>query len=113
MAVVAAATDAVVFGARQDQLIVRTGAECPWNRGEETRPAGAALVFHIRGKEGQVAADANEYTRPLFVVQRARAGGLGTFLAQHVELRRVQTLAPLFFRQFEWLGGRRQFGAVG
>lgn len=81
VAVVAAATDTMIFAARQDQLVIRFVGECAGYRGEETRPAGAALVFHVGGKERQVAADANKYTGPLFVVQRARAGGLGTFLA--------------------------------
>ena len=101
MAMVAAATDAVVFGARQNQLIICARTEYPGNGGKKTRPTGAALVFHFGGKERQVAADAGEDTRPLFIVQWTRAGTFGAFLAQYSELHGIQSLAPLVFRYLE------------
>ena len=51
MAVVAAAADAMVFGARQDQFVIRGGSEHVWNRREKARPASAALIFHLGGKK--------------------------------------------------------------
>ena len=97
MAVVAAAADAVIFGAGQNELVISSGAEYPRDRRKETRPTGAALIFHLGGKRRQIASDTHEDAGTFFIVQRARAGPLGAFLAQHIELRRVQTLAPFFF----------------
>ena len=81
--------DAVIFGARQDQLVISPGTEHAWNRREETRPAGAALVFHCRGKERQSASRTNEYTRTILAVQRAGAGTFGPLFAQDLKLRGI------------------------
>jgi hypothetical protein len=50
VAMVAAAADAVVFGAREDQLVISAGAKHAWNRRKKARPACAALIFHVGGK---------------------------------------------------------------
>ena len=71
MAVVAAAANAMILCARQDQLKIRAGAEDSWNDREKARPPGAALVFHLRRKQGQIAAGAGEDSRPFLIVQRA------------------------------------------
>src|SRR5262245_11019700 len=113
VAVMAAAADTVIFGARENQLVIRFVGEHTGNRDEKTRPSSAAFVLHVGCKERQIATDANEYTWPLFVIQKARAGGFSPFLAQHIELRGIKPLAPLLFRQLERFGGQRYFHAVG
>src|SRR2546428_6515235 len=85
MAVVPAAADAVVLGARVDQEEVLLRLEGPRDAGEEARPAGARLVLHFRGEQGQAAAGAGEHAGAFLLVERARAAALGAFLAQHPE----------------------------
>src|SRR5262249_58215275 len=68
VAVMAAAADTVIFGARENQLVIRFVGEHIGNRGEKTRPSSAAFVLHFGSKERQIATDANEYTWPLFVI---------------------------------------------
>src|SRR5208282_1527341 len=86
VAVMAAAFDAVVFGARENQFEVSFGDECVWYRLENTWPTGAAVEFHHRGKQRQGAAGAKKYTGPFFVVERTRERAFGIFLAQHCVL---------------------------
>src|SRR2546426_9350253 len=115
MAVVPAAADAVVLGARVDQEVVLLRLEGPRDAGEEARPAGARLVLHFRGEERQAAAGAGEHAGAFLLVERARAGALGAFLAQHAERVGGQALAPLVLRQLERLakGGPRRAGRQG
>src|ERR1700741_4658502 len=44
--VVATTPDAMIFGARIDQLVIDGGAEYFGNGSEEARPAGAAVELH-------------------------------------------------------------------
>lgn len=113
MSMMAGAADAMVFGARQDQEVIRFGAEDAGDRGKKARPASAAVVFHLGGKQRQIAAGADKHAGAFFVIQGARPGTFGSFLAQHMELRRTEALAPLFLRQLEWLGRRGRLDAVG
>src|SRR4051812_6001282 len=113
MSVVPAAARAVVFGARVDEVEVLLHLEGARDGGEEARPAGARLEFHLGGEEGQAAAGADEYARSLFVVERAGARTLGIFFTQHAIGLRRQALTPLFLRQLERLGGRGHWGAGG
>ena len=112
MALVAAAADAVVLGARIDQLEVALGAERAGNQREKARPAGAALVLHRRGEERQAAADADEHAGTLLAIQRARARALGPFIAEHVVLLRGKDLPPLVVRALERLGRERHVRAL-
>src|SRR5262249_48220788 len=84
--VVTAAADAVVFGTRQDQLVIRACGECAGNGREETWPASAAFVFHLRGEDRQITASTDENAGPLFIVQRTRTGPFGAFVSQNLEL---------------------------
>src|SRR5262245_47997533 len=68
---VTTAAHTVVLRAWPDQLKVALDGERVGYRGEETRPARAAIKLHRRGKERQTAAGTDEYTRPLLVVQWA------------------------------------------
>src|SRR2546428_13129146 len=95
MAVVPAAADAVVLGARVDQEEVLLHLEGARDAGEEARPAGARLVLHFRGEERQAAAGADEHPGAFFLVERARAGALGAFLAQHAEAFGGEGVWPL------------------
>src|ERR671912_769416 len=113
MTMMSAATDAVILGARQDQLIIGAGAEHAWNRREKTRPAGAAFVFHRRCKERQSTSRASENTWTFFTVQRAGARSFGPLFAQNLKLRGVQTPAPLVFGELERLGRCRRFEVLG
>src|SRR4029434_6961060 len=74
MAVVAAAADAVIFGAGQNELVISSGAEYPRDRRKETTPTGVALIFHLGGKKRQIASNTHEDAATFFIVQRARAG---------------------------------------
>src|ERR1700716_4183571 len=60
----------------------------------ETRPAGAALEFGLRGEQRQVAAGAGEDALAVFLEQRARTRALGALLAQDLILLRRQLRAP-------------------
>src|SRR5258706_3521192 len=113
MPMMPATPDAVVSSARIDQLIVLLRLERAGDGGEEARPAGARLELHLGGVERQATAGAGEDTRPLLVVQRARPGTLGAFLAHDVERLGRQALAPLVLRQLQRLVRRRYVRARG
>src|SRR2546428_12812752 len=98
MAVVPAAADAVVLGARVDQEEVLLRLEGPRDAGEEARPAGARLVLHFRGEQGQVAAGAGEHAGAFLLVERARADAPCAFLAQHAERVGRQAPSPALLR---------------
>ena len=97
MAMVAAATRTVIFGAWQNQFEIRAGLKGAWNARKKARPACAAVVFHLGGEERQAAARAGVNSRALLAIQRARAGRLRALLTQNVEFIRRQSLAPLLF----------------
>src|SRR6185369_1682396 len=107
MAVVAAAARAVIFQPRVDQEEVLLLLERARDGGEEARPAGAGVEFHLRGEQRQPAARAGEHARALLLVEGARAGALGAFFAQHLERLGRQALAPFVLRQLERLARRR------
>src|SRR5271169_3704040 len=85
---------AMVFGARNDQLEILLRGKAAGNQGEEARPPGAAVEFHLRAKKGQRAAGADKHPGSLLIVERARERALGAFLAQHVVLCWRQKLFP-------------------
>src|SRR6185503_5203174 len=95
MAMMAAAARAMILGARQNKFVICAGFERCRDRREKARPAGAAFVFHVRGKDRQAAAGAGKNSRALLAIERARTGRLGALLAQNVELIWLQTFAPL------------------
>src|SRR6185503_12506393 len=109
--VVAAAALAVVLGARVDQVEVLLHVERAGDGGEEARPAGAGLEFHLGSKHRQAATGAGVDAGPLLVVERAGAGALGAFLAHHVVGLGRQALLPLLLRKLERLARRGNGGA--
>ncbi len=106
MAVVPAAARAVVLGARIDQEVILLRLERARDAGEEARPAGSGLVLHGRSEQGQPAAQAGEHAGALLVVERARAGALGAFVAQHLVGLGRQALLPLLLGELERLARR-------
>ena len=106
----AAAAAAMHFGARHAERRVLGFADGIVERLPEARPAGAALVFGVRGEQRQVAAGAGEDALALFLQQRARTRPLGAVLAQDLILLRRQLRAPFGVGLFdlEFLGGLRR-----
>src|SRR6056300_1384672 len=96
MPLVADATRAVVFGARQHQSPVAFGADMGVDGLVKTRPAGAAVELGLRAKQRQVAGGTNIGAVTLFIVQRAAPGTLGGFFEQNLVLILIEQLAPLF-----------------
>src|SRR5690606_25217920 len=72
----------------------------------ERRPARAAVIFRLRGKNRQVAGRTVIRARTLFVIQRAGERLFGPLLAQHPILRLCQDLAPFVLgaRDLEYPG---------
>src|SRR5260221_4433129 len=112
VAVMPAAAHAVVFGALHEELAVGRGPEYAGYRSEKAGPSGAAVEFHRRGEKREAAPRADEHTRALFAVERARPGALGAFVAQHVVGRGRQPLLPFGVRELERLGARFDVRAI-
>jgi hypothetical protein len=66
--VMTAAADAVIFGAGENKFVVRARTEHAWNRRKKAWPTCAALIFHLGGKQRQVASETDEDTGTLFGV---------------------------------------------
>src|SRR5882724_3650751 len=109
VAEMAAAAAAVNFGAQHAEGAVLGLADGIVDRLIETRPAGPALEFRLRGEQWQVAAGAGEDALAVLFQKRARARALGAFLAQDVILLRRQLRAPFSVGLFdlEFLCGLR------
>ena len=105
MPLVSSAAYAVIFGARQDHFEIALGVDRARFRIEETRPAGAALVFRRAVEQRLKAGGADEGAGALFVVEFARSGAFRTFLEQHVVARRRKQVFPFRF-WFDRLGHR-------
>src|SRR5262249_35804152 len=105
---VSAAAAAMHLGACHEIALVGRGADRVRQRLIETRPAGTALEFRVRGEQRQIAARAGEDAFALLVVERARARALGAAAAQTVVLRRREDAAPLLVAllDLEWAGHR-------
>src|SRR6201986_4156411 len=74
-----AAAAAVNFAAQHAEGAVLMLADRVLQRLIETRPAGAAFEFGLRGEQRQVAAGASEDTLAMLVEQRAGKRALGAF----------------------------------
>src|SRR5262249_14129085 len=94
VAEVAAAAAAMHFGAGHAEGAVLGGADRILQRLVEARPASAALELGVGGEQRQVAAGAGENALAMLLQERARAGALGTLLAQDLVLLRRQLRAP-------------------
>src|SRR6267143_4590618 len=114
----AAAAAAVDFGPQHPEGAVFGLADGIVERLIETRPAGAALEFRLRGEQRQVAAGAGEDALAMLLEQRARPRTLGALLAQDFILLRRQLRAPFRIGLFDLellrgVGGRRPQPAEG
>lgn len=95
VALMAAATGAVVLGARIEETGILAGLYMIGDDAEEAGPASAAIVFHRRGEEWQLTGGTGECALAFFEVERATLGGFGPLFAEDVVLLRRQQLAPL------------------
>src|ERR1700733_5940274 len=95
MAEMAAAAAAMHFGADHAIGAVGRGFDRACFRIVETRPAGAAVEFFLRGEQFLLAAGAIKRAGALFVIERARARPLGAVLAHDMELLRRENFVPL------------------
>ena len=82
VALVAAASSAVVLGAREEELVVGFCSGASFDGLGEARPAGAAIVFVPAIEQWQVAGRAEVHARSLLVVQFAGESPLGIFVEQ-------------------------------
>src|ERR1700691_2129145 len=90
-----AAAAAMHFGAHHAVGAVGRGLHRPGLRIVETRPAGAALEFLLRGKQRLIAAGAVKGAGPFLVIERAATRRLGAVRPHDLELFRREELAPL------------------
>lgn len=95
VALVPEATRAMIFRPRCEQQEVLLRPDVRLVHAEETRPAGSGIELPLRAEELKLASGANERPAPMFVVERARAGAFGGFLAQHPERQRFKPRTPL------------------
>src|SRR5690606_37606588 len=119
MALVAAAAPAMVFGARDRELVVDGGIESALDRGIEARPAGSALVLGVGSEQRRATAGADEQAAALLVVQLAAAGPLGGFFPQDPIAVGRQQLRPFlraaldaFVRIPEHLARGKEFARI-
>ncbi len=96
MSEMAPASAAMHFGAGHEMAAVNRGRDRPVLRLEEARPPGPALILRGRVEELLAAAGARERPLALLLVERARAGALGSVLPEHLKLLRRELLLPLF-----------------
>ena len=85
VALVAAASSAVVLGEREEELVVGFCSGASFDGLGEARPAGAAIVFVPALEQWQVAGRAEVHARSLLVVQFAGESPLGIFVEQYLE----------------------------
>src|SRR5712691_5743391 len=106
VAEVASAAPAVGLRARHEEAPIGGGADRPVDRRPKARPAGAAVELRGRLEQRQVAPGAGECATRVLLVQGARAGGLGSVLAEHPVLLGRQRRPPLGvgLRDLERLG---------
>src|SRR4051812_21774828 len=95
VAEVAATATAVYSRAGHAEGFVLGGADGVLDRRPETRPAGPAVVFGIRGKQVERTAGAGERALALLMQQRTGERALSPGPAQDCELIGGQQLAPL------------------
>ena len=84
MALVSAATHAVVLGTRVNQLVVGGRTQCIGQVLKEARPARTTFVFVGCVEQGKVAGRTDVCARSLLRIQVACPGTLGAVLEQHV-----------------------------
>src|SRR3974390_1001640 len=106
------AAPAMYFGARHEERTIGRVFHRVRQRCIEARPAGAALELGVGREQREVAAGTGKNAPVLFVVERARAGALGTGLAQHQLLAGGEALTPLDVGEFapvDRFGRRHRF----
>jgi len=95
VAEMAAAAAAMHLGADHAVVPVSGALDRARFRIIETRPAGAALEFLLRGEQFLLAAGAEERPGSFLVIERAATGPFGAVLAHDVKLLGREDLAPL------------------
>src|SRR6185437_1962794 len=95
VAEMAAAAAAMHFRARHEQAVVGRALDRARLRIVETRPAGAALEFLLRGEQRLLAAGTIKRAGALLVIERAAARPFGAVFAHDVELLGREDLTPL------------------
>ena len=104
----------MIFRPRREEQQVLLGTYVRLVHAEETRPAGARIELPIGAEQLKLASGANESSAPALVVERARAGALGGFLAQHAERHRFKSLTPLRLGEpTDWIVGVARFVGGG
>ena len=101
VALMTTASRAVILRTRQNQLEVPLEPEAPLDRGEKTRPTGAAIVFARRGEQREMTRGAHECPLAILVGQRAGARRLRGVPEQHGDCVIWQEGAPLLKRLVE------------
>ena len=71
MSLMTSASGAVVFGAGPNQLEIKFCFKPPINACEEARPPGAAVVFHLRTEQRQLAAGTDKGAFLFVLIKRA------------------------------------------
>ena len=99
MALMAAATPAVIFSAGNQQPKVLAGRDGVGQGLPKTGPAGAAVEFGCGGKQRQLAAAAQILTGALLLVEGTAEGSLSAMLAQHLKSGWGQSLFPSGFTE--------------
>ena len=100
----------MIFRARREQQHVLLRTYVRLDDAEETRPADAGIELPLGTEQLKLASGANESPAPMLVVERARAGALGSLLAQHAECLRFKSRTPLRLREpTNWIVGVARF----
>jgi hypothetical protein len=105
MALMAAASGAMIFSPWKEQLEVAFGFNVAGYHIVETGPSGSAVIFVFRWKQSQFACGAHINTAASFMIQRAAEWPLGPLFSKYVILLRGQQLFPLRVRPDYFLDG--------
>lgn len=110
VALMSAAARAMILGARHADFIVRVRAEVLFEeRLKKARPARAAFILCVGGKQRQKARGANERALALLMIQRTRARIFRVRFEQHCILLARKQSPPFFAGLLEF---RHGFAAV-
>jgi hypothetical protein len=99
MPLMAAATPAVIFSARNQQPEVLAGPNGVVQGLPKAGPPGAAVEFGCGGKQRQLAASTKILTAALLLVEGTAEGLLSAMLAQHLESGWTQSFFPSGFTE--------------
>src|SRR5258708_6139648 len=104
---VTSAAASMHFGSNHQEAAILGGSDCPIQRRPEAWPSRAAFKLGLRGKQRQAAGGALKRSLAVFVHQGAAASPLRPVLAQDMVRGGRELFAPLLFRLFYFVMGRR------